>query len=55
MNANLDSAALDHASAGGTAALDGVDLLNEDSFKAISSDDKTRGMGISGSGWSMAA
>jgi hypothetical protein len=48
MNAHLDSASLDHASAGGTAALDGVDLLNEDSFKAVSSDDETRGLGMSG-------
>ena len=48
MNAHLDSAVLDHATAGGTAALDGVDLLNDDSFKAVSSDDKTRGMGMSG-------
>jgi hypothetical protein len=48
MNAHLDSATLDHASAGGTAALDGVDLLTDDSFKAVSSDDKTRGLGIAG-------
>ncbi len=48
MDAHLDSAVLDHASAGGTAALDGVGLLNDDSFKAVSSDDKTRGLGIAG-------
>jgi hypothetical protein len=48
MNAHLDSSTLDHASAGGTAALDGVDLLTDDSFKAVLSDDKTQGLGMSG-------
>jgi hypothetical protein len=48
LTANLGSATLDHASVGGTAALDGVDLLTDDSFKAISSDDKTQGVGMSG-------
>lgn len=48
MTANLDSTTFDRASARGTAALDGVTLLSDDSFKAVSSDSKNRGMGMSG-------
>ncbi len=48
LTANLDSATLDRASARGTAALDGVTLLNDDSFKAVSSNSENRGMGMAG-------
>jgi hypothetical protein len=48
LTANLDSATLDRASARGTAALDGVVLLDDNSFKALSSNSENRGMGMEG-------
>ena len=48
LKADLDSSTLSRASTGGRASVDGVSVLNEDTFKTVSQNEKTMGMEMSG-------
>lgn len=48
MKADLGATTLDEASVMGTASIDGVPLLSDHTFRAISGNDEGRGMGMSG-------